>query len=104
MKEEEVVCQSYHQGQKFRKGSSSTYSRRGEVEGSQGRRKTAINNGVSAQWFGTYMKVKSYTVAVVISLHCKHNMFTYISVSHKHTAKHCIISQLHTNIKATAPY
>ena len=31
-------------------------------------------------------------------------MSTYISVSHKHTAKHCIISQFHTNIKATAPY
>ena len=56
----------------------------------------------ATQWFGTYMKLKSYTGAVVISLHCKHNMFTYISVSHKHTAKHCIISQFHTNIKA--PY
>ena len=56
------------------------------------------------QRFKTYMKVKAYTGAVVISLHCKHNMFTHISVSHKHTAKHCIISQFHTNIKATAPY
>ena len=43
------------------------------------------------------MKVKSYTGAVVISLHCKHNMLIYISVSHKHTAKHCIISQFHIN-------
>ena len=57
-----------------------------------------------SQQFKTYMKVKSYTGAVVIRLHCKHAMFTYISVSHKHTAKHCIISQFHTNIKATAPY
>ena len=44
------------------------------------------------------MKVKSYTGAMVISLHCKHNMFTYISVSHKHTAKNCTFSQFHTNI------
>ena len=59
---------------------------------------------VTSQWFATYMKVIPCTGAVVISLHCKHNMFTYISVSHKHAAKHCIISQFHTNIKATAPY
>ena len=57
-----------------------------------------------SQWFQTLMKVKSCTGAVVISLHCKHDMFTYINVSHKNTAKHCIISQFHTNIKATAPY
>ena len=50
------------------------------------------------------MKVKSWTGAVVISLHCKHDMFTYINVSHKNTAMHCIISQLQSNIKATAPY
>ena len=57
-----------------------------------------------AQRFKTYMKVKSYTSAVVISFHCKHIMFTYISVGHKHTAKHCNISRFHTNVKATAPY
>ena len=57
-----------------------------------------------SQWFQTYMKVKYWTGAVVISLHCKHDMFTYIYVSHKNTAMHCIISQFHTNIKATAPY
>ena len=56
------------------------------------------------QRFQTYMKLKSYTGAVVIRLHCKHDMFTYISVSPKHTAKNCIISQFNTNIKATAPY
>ena len=53
--------------------------------------------------FETYMIVKSYIGAVVISLHCKQDMFTYISVSHKHTAKHCIISQFHTYIKSPAP-
>ena len=57
-----------------------------------------------SQRFKTYMKVKSYTGAVVIRLHYKHDMFTYINVSHKNTAMHCIISQFHTNIKATAPY
>ena len=31
------------------------------------------------QWFETYNKVKYCTSAVVISLHCKHNMF-YISM------------------------
>ena len=67
-------------------------------------RKATIITTVTSQWFKTYMKVKSYTGAVVIRLHCKHDMFTYISVSHKHTAKHCIISQFHTNIKARAPY
>ena len=35
---------------------------------------------------------------------CKHNMFTYINVSHKYTAMHCIISQFCTNIKARTPY
>ena len=29
-----------------------------------------------SQWFETYMKVKSCTGVVVISLRCKHNMFT----------------------------
>ena len=52
------------------------------------------------QRFGTHMKVKPCTGAVVICMHCKHTMFTYISVSHKHIAKHCIISQFHSNIKA----
>ena len=50
------------------------------------------------------MKVKTCTGAVVISLHCKHSMFTYISVSHKHTAMHCSISQFHANIKHMPPY
>ena len=58
----------------------------------------------TTQWFETYMKVKYCTGAVVMSLHCKHKMFTYISVSHKYTSMHCIISHFHTNIKATAPY
>ena len=58
----------------------------------------------TVQWFETYMKVKYCTGAVVISSHCKTNMFTYINVNHKYTAIHCIISQFHTNTNATAPY
>ena len=54
----------------------------------------------TAQMFETYMKVKSCTGAVVISSHCKHNSFAYI----KYTVMHCIISQFHTNIKATASF
>ena len=49
-----------------------------------------------AQLFETYMKVKSYTGAVVISSLWKHIILTYIKVSHKFEAMDYIISQFHS--------
>ena len=57
-----------------------------------------------SQWFQTYMKVKSCTDAMVVKLHCWHNMFTFINVNHKYTAMHGIISKFHTNIRAMSLY
>ena len=51
-----------------------------------------------------YMKVISYTVAVVISSPLKHKILTYIKVSHTYESMDCTISQLHIHTKVKAPY
>ena len=57
---------------------------------------------LQAQWSETYIKVKSCTGVVVISLHCKHDMFAYImNVTNIQPYIAFLASFI---VKATAPY